>query len=368
VSYPPLRIQSGYSFRESLIRLPELLAQAQAFGLPALALTDRDNLFGAVPFTQLADAHGIHPILGAILSLADGTSLTLLIETPEGHANMSHLIAQRHRLGPPGWDEVAAHAGGLIALCGGEEGAVAMALEHNDFMGALAAARRLARIFGDRAYLEAHRPVPKLAALAASAGLPTVAAAPVRYMRPEDAELYLIAQRGYRRFIPDIPDHPLPTPEAWAARWRPWPEALETARAIAERCRYRLPLTRLHVPPFPDAADAQAVLHALCEPEATSVAWLATIHHLDATAALRLAGAGLGLAPELIAMTIAARGPEAADDAHRLVRQAIESTREPYATLMAAAHMLEGLPDHVAFRPGAAPDRGATERMRHPWW
>jgi DNA polymerase III alpha subunit len=341
MSYTPLRIHSSYSFRESLIRLPALVAHARAIGLGAVALIDRDNLFGARAFGRLARAQGLRPIHGAVLTLSDGTSLTLLIENAQGHIHLERLLTMRHLEGPPTWRTVAAHAEGLVAMCGGEEGAVQPALATNDFMGALAAARRLVAAFGDRAYLEAARPQPKLAALAASAGIRVAAASPVRYLHPEEAEPYLIAQRGFQRFIPDVPDHHLLNPDAWEARWRPWPEALRATEAIARRCDFQL------APDEDDGHDEPPRVFPLAGPVGPGP--LALIHLLSTRSAVQVAGAGLGLPPALvdpIAGTLGRR-PLRSERAWSRGLQAIDWRRQPYAAWLGTAIALEGLPDHV---------------------
>lgn len=341
MSYTPLRIQSSYSFRESLIRLPALVAYARALGLRAVALTDRDNLFGAVAFGRLARSHGLRPIHGASLTLADGTSVTLLIASETGHVHLERLIALRHLEGPPTWKLVAAHAEGLVALCGGEEGAVQAALARNDFAGALAAARRLVAAFGDRAYLEAARPSPKLAALAGSAGIAVAAAAPVRYLHADEAEPYLIAQCGFERFIPDLPDHHLIDPDTWEARWRSWPEPLRTTERIAARCSHQLGCEATGETDEPPRVFTLA---------AHAAAPYAFIHHLSTRSAVQVAGAGLGLPAALVEPIADSLGRRALRPERAWWRglEVIDWRRQPYAAWLGTAIALEGLPDRMA--------------------
>ena len=260
--FVPLRIHSGYSLREGLVRLPELVAEVARRGWPALALTDRDHLFGAAPLAQLARDAGIQPITGAVLTLADGTALTLLVAEAAGYPRLNRLLTARHLVGPPGWDQVAAEAEGLLALCGGEDGAPAAALRAGDPAGALAAARRLRDVFGDRAWLEAPRPDLALLALSDAAGVPLAAVRPVRYLHAADAGVWVTARRGWKRYPQAAPDYHLPD-AGWLAAWRALPGALAATAAIAARCAFIPPLGAHHLPRL--AGNGGARLRALCE-------------------------------------------------------------------------------------------------------
>jgi error-prone DNA polymerase len=78
----------------------ELIERAVELGYQALALTDHDGLHGAMEFAQAARSAGLQPITGAEVTLADGSHLTLLAETPQGYANLSRLIAHAHLNSP----------------------------------------------------------------------------------------------------------------------------------------------------------------------------------------------------------------------------------------------------------------------------
>lgn len=262
--FVPLRIHSAYSFRESLVRLERLYARAVEMEIPAFALVDRDTLFGAVPVTQLAQSGGPRPILGSLLTLADGSSLTLLVENEQGYANLCRLLSHRHLEAPPDRATVAAHADGLMALSGGVEGAVARALAQGDHAGALEAADWLREAFGERAYLEVEKPGAQ-ANLARRAGLSRVAASPVRYLNATDAGLWRITQRGHRRAHDEQGAYHLPPPAEWAQCWEDDPEPSQRCLEIADRCRFALPLGRIHLPRFPGVDDPAARLAALCE-------------------------------------------------------------------------------------------------------
>src|SRR5690606_17813468 len=92
--YVELHAHSYFSLLDGASSPEELVAQAAALGMPALALTDHDAVYGAVRFVQVARAQGIHPILGAELTLSDGTHLTLLVENAAGWHNLCRLISR----------------------------------------------------------------------------------------------------------------------------------------------------------------------------------------------------------------------------------------------------------------------------------
>ena len=148
-AYAELHCHSAYSFLDGASRPEELAARAYELGLGALALTDHDNLCGALEFAHAAKALGIRPITGCELSVADEHGdfhVTLLVETRAGYANLSRLLSAAHahdRLVP---------RTPLAALCGSAEGLVCLtgcarhgALVHPDERVALARGRDAAR-------------------------------------------------------------------------------------------------------------------------------------------------------------------------------------------------------------------------------
>ena len=90
--YVELHCHSNYSFQEGASSIYELLTRAEKLGFKSLALTDHDNLCGAMEFAQTANSIGIRPITGAEITLQDGSHLIFLAETPEGYSNLCNLI------------------------------------------------------------------------------------------------------------------------------------------------------------------------------------------------------------------------------------------------------------------------------------
>ena len=127
--YVELHCHSYYSFQEGASSIDDLVLQAQNLGYVALALTDHDNLCGAMEFTKACKAKNIHPIIGAEVTLLGGYHITLLVRTTEGYSNLCRLLSSAHVFSERRHPQVdpnlfQSHAEGLIALSGCRSGEV----------------------------------------------------------------------------------------------------------------------------------------------------------------------------------------------------------------------------------------------------
>ena len=152
-TYVELHCHSSYSFREGASSPLELVLTARQLGYDTLALTDHDNLAGAMEFAQTAKEWGVRPIIGAEVTLRGGAHLTLLAETQRGYANISRLISHAHLNSPrdePQLDpeELRGCAEGIIALSGCRESEISRHIEAGDCETARETAARYAAIFG----------------------------------------------------------------------------------------------------------------------------------------------------------------------------------------------------------------------------
>jgi len=123
-SYAALWCKSNFSFLEGASHPQELVEQAYAHGLTALALTDRNGVPGIVRAHVRAKELGLHLITGSQLTCASGGTLTLLAMDRGGYANLCRLVTAGRRRSPKGectvrWAEICEHNAGLIALWGG---------------------------------------------------------------------------------------------------------------------------------------------------------------------------------------------------------------------------------------------------------
>src|SRR5262245_60204357 len=133
MNYVELHARSAFSFLRGG-SVPEQLAEvARKLGLSAMALCDRDGVYGAPQFFNAARDSSIRPIIGSELTLEDGTVLPVLVETRAGYQNLCRLLTRAHLRARKGesrvrWDELAEFATGLVALTGDEEGPIVHAL------------------------------------------------------------------------------------------------------------------------------------------------------------------------------------------------------------------------------------------------
>lgn len=276
----PLWCKSNFSFLEGASHPEELVAEAHRMGLSAIALTDRDGVYGVVRAYQKAKELGIKLIVGAQVTVEDGSVIVLLAQHREGYANLCRLLTIGRRRSAKGqsvvaWDEVAGHAEGLIALWGGE-GSRLVAASAPD-----ALATQLKAAFGDRLYAIVTRHAraedveaeARTRARAERYGLPIAAATEVLYHHPERRMLQDVitcVRHGTslptagRKLKPNA-EHGLLDAEAFAQRFADDPEAVARTHAIAERCtfsmadlRYRYPSERL-----PDGTSSSEWLRTL---------------------------------------------------------------------------------------------------------
>ena len=294
-----LRLHSAYSLLEGALTIQKLAALAKADGTPALALTNSNNLFGALEFSEALAEAGIQPIIGLTLSLtfaaeretpatgsdlngphADGR-IALLAKDAQGYANLMRLSTEVYfaasELGEAvaSISQLAARAEGLIALTGGLEGPVDVALAEGNPELARARIEALHTIFGDRLYVELQRHglpqeravEPQLLKLAYDLDLPLVATNEPYFATQEDFEahdaLICIAEGSYvavddRRRL--SPEHYFKASAQMRALFADLPEALENTVEIARRCAYR-PLQRQPIlPPFLTGGEASTAL------------------------------------------------------------------------------------------------------------
>lgn len=302
---PHLRTHSQYSLLRATPDVTALAQQAAADGLPALALTDHDALYGAVAFARACQAVGVRPITGLTLRLAPaadtwgapgGGNLVLLARHAGGYRSLCRLSAwlqgspereTRLAAGLP-WALLAQHHHGLIALDGGRDGLVWPCLARGDLAGAQQAARRLLELFREQAALGVAPEMVTAAALvelSVQTGLPLAALAPVYSLTDaERPRLRLLAAIRHNSLLTQVQADWLPdggdpaasvhwlTPGEMAAAYASLPAALNHAADLAARCEPALPdgrtlWPRLDLPPgrTPEqelAAQAQTGLRA----------------------------------------------------------------------------------------------------------
>ena len=258
-----LRTHSAYSLLEGALPVKTLTQTALASSMPALAVTDRNNLFGALEFAETAAGLGVQPIIGATLNIRDGETagdLVFLVKNKTGYTNLMALISAAHlesegKQGPGvAFDEIAASADGLICLTGGPDGLINQLLESNQTEAAENKISILNSVFGDNLYIELQRYgdasedeiEAQLVDFAYAMDLPLVATNQAYFASADDYRahdaLICIAEGRYineedRRRL--TPEHRLKSAEEMCALFADLPEALENTVEIAHRCAFR---------------------------------------------------------------------------------------------------------------------------------
>jgi error-prone DNA polymerase len=290
-SYAELHCHSAYSFLDGASPPEELLAEAHRLGYPALALTDRNGLYGSLTFAQAAQPLGIQAITGAAVTLSDGSQLILLAESPRGYTNLCRLLTQAHldaeRLDPRlPLEAIAARQEGLIVLSGSRrDGLVPRTLASEG----VSAARRLAEhckaMFGrDRFFVEIQRNRVRgdlglsraLLDMASELQLAVLATGNVHYHTRDRHRLHdvMVAIRhrttldGSHRVRNPNSEFCLRPLDEIAALFEDCPDAVATTLAVAERCK-AFDITRDLGYSFPDfrgseKAPAPQALGELC--------------------------------------------------------------------------------------------------------
>jgi len=280
-TYAPLWCKSNHSFLEGASHPRELIRAAARLDLPALALTDRDGVYGVVRAHKEALEQGVKLIVGAQVSLRDGSAIVLLVVDQSGYANLCRLLTAGRLRSAKGecvvdWDEVCAHAEGLLALWGGADSLLVRPQLSETRVATVQEA------FGDRLYalLARHRrcdeatPELRLLERARRFEIPLLAGVEVLYhsvaRRPLQDVLTCIRANvtldSAGCLLRPNAEHALKPPRAMAALFGDQPGALARTLEVAQRCsfdlrqlRYRYPAERL-----PDGSSSAQWLRQLC--------------------------------------------------------------------------------------------------------
>jgi DNA polymerase-3 subunit alpha len=299
--YVHLHVHSEYSILDGACRIGPLVDRAAELEMPAIGLTDHGSMAGAVELSRAAQKAGVKPVLGCEVYVVDDHAarpqrerrahLTLLSETTEGYHNLIRLVSAGFLDGywykpRVDFDQLAAHAGGVIALSGCLSGRVCKALVEDDVSVARSELDRLVQIFGrESVYVEIQdggieaqtRILPTLVEMARNAGLPMVGTGDVHYLRREDAvphEAMLCIQtqdtlENPNRFRFSNHEFYLKAQsemyELMAERFGE--DMLRRTVEIADRCTAEVGLGAMHLPKFdvPEGETAVGYLRRLAE-------------------------------------------------------------------------------------------------------
>ena len=288
-----LHVHSSYSLLEGALTIAKLAELAKADHQPALALTDTDNMFGALEFSDKMAASGIQPIIGCSLAIdfadqdhglrqSGGPArelprLVLLATGEEGYRSLMRLSSLAF-LEPPATERphlklamLAANCAGLIALTGGPAGVLDQAIAQRQPQLAASRCETLQGLFGDRLYIELQRhglaierdSEPQLIDLAYARGIPLVATNQPFFATAEDHEAHdaliciaegrMVAETDRRQLTAE---HRFKTRAEMGALFADLPEALASTVEIAQRCAFRPNNAPPILPRFTGDSDA----------------------------------------------------------------------------------------------------------------
>ncbi|MDW7643620.1 MAG: DNA polymerase III subunit alpha [Desulfuromonadales bacterium] len=287
-----LHLHSQYSLLDGAIKIGDLIARAREYRMPAMAVTDHGNMFGALEFYSKASAAGIKPIVGCEMYVAPGSRfdksnargsseasyhLVLLCQNLTGYRNLCHLVSAAYREGfyyKPriDWELLKERNEGLIALTACLGGEIPTLIGMNRMEEAAKRARAMADIFDDNRFflelqenfLPEQEPVNKgLIQLSQELELPLVATNDCHYLTREDAyahEVLLCIQTGKTMDDPNRMrfsnnEFYVKTPEEMTQLFRHVPEAISNTVAIAERCNLELDFSTYHFPQYEKPQD-----------------------------------------------------------------------------------------------------------------
>ena len=286
--YCELHLHTNFSLLDGASHPEDVVSRAKELGMPALAITDHDGLYGAVPFYKKAKELGIKPIIGAEVTMEGGHHLTLLAQDMAGYSNLCRLITQAQLTNSKGraslnFDTLARHSRGLFCLSGCRKGEIPRLVLAGKREQAVACARQYLEIFGKNSFFielqnnlcfEDRRLCRELVELAKSMGLKYVATNNVHYARREGHRLQDVLVCIKNRTTLDE-SHYLRRPNSefhlksgaeMACLFADYPEAVSNTLHIAERCNVELDFSSHRFPDFPlhKGQTADSYLERLC--------------------------------------------------------------------------------------------------------
>jgi DNA polymerase-3 subunit alpha len=268
-----LKVRSAYSLTEGANKVDAVVALAKAQAMPAVAVTDRNNLFGALEFAQYAAKAGIQPIMGCDLGLRREEEggiatasklpsvdwLTLLVQNEQGYLNLMRLVSRAHLEFKTGsiaalpLSELEGHSDGLLAFTGSTSSGVGRLLLAGQAPAAAHILERLQTLFDGRLYVELQRHgedserriEAPLLDLAYARGLPLVATNDVHFPKAsmyEAHDVLLCIEQGAHIEDPNrrrlTPEHYFKSAGEMRSVFSDLPEACDNTLAIAQRCAY----------------------------------------------------------------------------------------------------------------------------------
>lgn len=289
-----LHLHSAYSLAEGAIKVKDLVKLCVKQSMPAVAVTDSSNMFGALEFAMDAAKNGVQPIIGAqVLYTEDEHQLVLLVQNSVGYLNLSRLISDAYMGGDAASkpvisrEDLKAYSDGLICLSGGSKGPVNYELFHRQMDKAKEHFLYLKECFGDRFYSEIQRhgwevedaTEEALLDLSYKHDVPLVATNDCYFTdrgayEAHDA-LLCISEGRYvteedRRKV--TPEHYFKSAKEMIKLFEDLPEAINNTAVIAQRCSFLLKPIDPILPPF-ETEGGRSEIEELKEQSKAGLQW-----------------------------------------------------------------------------------------------
>jgi DNA polymerase-3 subunit alpha len=299
-SFVHLHLHTEYSLLDGSIRMKELMKKAAEFKMPAVAMTDHGNLFGAIEFYQEALHAGVKPIIGCEAYIAPGSHkdrppsrrdaayhFTLLAENETGYRNLVKLVTTAHLDGfhyVPRIDKemLTERSAGLIGLSGCLAGEINSAIQANNIEKAKYSAAEYRDIFGAESFFielhdhgieEQRKCNSALPQIARDLGVGLVAANDVHFLRRSDHQAHdVMLCIGTGKMVQDenrmhyVPELYFKSPVEMRELFKDFPEAITNTLAIGERCNVSIEFGKSKYPeyPPPEGQTREGYLRDLC--------------------------------------------------------------------------------------------------------
>ncbi|MEC8299227.1 MAG: DNA polymerase III subunit alpha [Pseudomonadota bacterium] len=272
-----LRVHTEYSLSDGIVRIPKLVEKCVADEMPAVAVTDLNNLFGLIKFYNNAEASGVKPIVASDVWIADSegtgvTPLVLIAKNNIGYLNLCQLISatyssQSGKFTPSiSRHDLKKKSDGLIALSGGKEGDIGKALLVGNWEGAIKRLAYWSSIFPSAFYIEIQRTGREYEKeynasaieLAAQEGIPVVATNDVRFLARDEFEAHEARVCIYQGRVLDdsrrqrvySEEQYLKSSEEMHNLFSDVPEAIENCLEIGKRCSVNIELGKYYFPDY----------------------------------------------------------------------------------------------------------------------
>lgn len=300
MSFVHLHLHTEYSLLDGLTKIKKLVTTVKEMGMPACAITDHGNMYGAIEFYKTLQKNELKPIIGCEVYTCQGNRfekssanrkanhLILLAKDQQGYKNLMKIVSIGHVEGfyykpRVDWEIIEKYHQGLICTSACPTGEIGQQIIENELQQARQTALKYQQLFGDDYYLEIQRHPglkdtekmnPELIKISRELGIPLVATNDVHYLNKEDyfgqdvlmmINTQTTINSPNRLSMADIPDFYLKSPEEMKDQFSDFPEAIENTLKIADKCDLQIEIGKWYFPIFnlPKNVTAEEQLNKL---------------------------------------------------------------------------------------------------------